>query len=514
VISEANRLAALRDPEYHRYLMFESVDRVIRRNRRPRDQAKGPPPSHRLHGLLRGPQPEIITRAEMAIREAKGEVIVIRMSRQTGKNELEAMMEVRALSIWRAIPGSCWVRTAPTYQPQIVNSKLRLDKHIQADPLIDKFRRREGYIYEVGECQVHFLSAGPTANVVGGTANICLSVDEAHKIDADKFDEDIAPFTASTNAPILMWGVGACKQDMLYRYRQDAEGTDRLMEYPAAIWCEQSEAYAGHYEARIRVLGSDHPIIKTQYDLIDIEAIGGYLAPGQRSSLFSGDHQRMEGPRNWCHYALLVDIGGEAETEVKDPLDLEDKGGRDATVALVIEWDLRESVVYPFQPCRIVQSRWWVGAEHDAAEGDLIEMAQHWGVEAGVIDARGVGEATAMAVHRRVPCIEAYKANAASVSEDCYDLLARISKGAVRYYRADPAEDKERREMEAQAIHTQYQIGGHDLMRLAKPTGDGASVKYIDGIKALTYLHRAVPAGALEGGGIMSGSSRVELPET
>lgn len=499
MLAREDRRAAKLDPEYHRHVMFGAQDRALER-RLGRELEP-----HEAQGRLPWPQREIVRRCERAIAAREGEVITIRMSRQTGKNETEAFLEARALAIWRQMPGSTWVRTAPTYRPQIVNSKLRLERMLSADPLTRRqTRNREGYIVQCEHAQVQFLSADANANVVGATASIALSVDEAHKIDQGKFDEDFGPFTAWTNAPTLMWGVAADKRDLLYEYREINVGTDRLLEFPAAVWCELSRAYAAHYESRVKKLGKDHIVIKTQYDLIDVESLGGYLSATQQAALFGGQHVRLQSPRVGLRYALVVDIGGEAESQIDDAELRAEQPDRDSTVAWVLEWDPSEPTE-PYPAVRVVQGVWWTGRHHMSVAPELVRLAQHWGVSGGCIDARGVGEAVAGAVCRAVPAIVPYKASAADVSVDCYDLLARLNTGRVTFWRGDPAGDPELREAQAQARHTQYEIRGHDLMRLTKPTGRGSSGLHIDGIKALTYLHRAlVPAGA--------GSSTEETP--
>lgn len=489
-------LSAVRDPSYHRYLIFGKADLVRQR------ALDRPLRVHEMQTRLPEPQRVIVERVERAIRERKGEVITVRMARQTGKNETEAFLANRALMIWQGVPGSVWVRTAPTYRPQIVNSKLRLEKFIGSDPFIKrKVRPREGYIIEVGQAQVQFLSGGAQANVLGATASIALSVDEAHKIDSGKFEEEFAPFTASTNAPTILWGVAADKLDLLYEYRSANDGTDKALDYPAKVWCNLNEAYAAHYLNRVEHLGRSHPVILTQYDLVDVEAVGSYLNAGQRSSLFSGTHPRLEAPRDGQDYAMLVDIGGESEVDADDEDVRFDEPARDSTWVWILEWT-RGAQAIPYPTFRIVAAFWWTGRDHMSLLPELEQLARRWRVLGGACDARGVGEAVALGLHKRIPGIAAYKASSESVSEDCYDLLARLNVGTVQFWKADPADDEIVREFHAQARHTKYEIHGHQLMRLIKPTGTSRKATlHIDGMKALTYLHRgtAIPHAGLFG---------------
>ena len=483
---QVDRLAAIRDPAYHRYLCFGAADAVLER------ELGRPLQTHERQSDLPWPQLQVIRRIEQAVRDRTGEVITVRFARQGGKNETEAQLEARLLTVFRGTPGSRWIRMAPTKDPQLVNSKARLDKFLASDPLLaGRWKKKEGGRVQVGHAEVQFLSAHRTARVVGASATLGLSLDEAHKIDAGKFEEDLAPFTASTNAPIVLWGVGADKQDLLFEYVDRNRGTDRLLEFPADVWCELSAAYAAHYAGRVAKLGAEHPWIMTQYRLLDVEALGAYLSDTQRRALFAGEHPRLSAPRDGMLYVLILDIGGESEVDLPDELVREQEPGRDSLVAWIGEWD-PSAGVEPYPEVRVVDGHWWTGRDHMAVAPELIDLCRHWGISGGCIDARGVGEAVAGAVNRAYPCVQAYKATDATVSEDCYDLLARVNTGRVRFWRGDPAADEILREIQQQARHTRYEIARHDLMRITKPTGRGSSDAHIDGVKALTYLHRAM----------------------
>ena len=494
-LARAQRLAAVADPSFHRHLMFGKADR-IRETQMGRELH-----AHETGARLPWPQLQTLRRVERAVADRRGEIIAVLMARQTGKNECEGFLEARALSIWRGIPGSVWVRTAPTLKPQLINSKIRLEKHLLNDPLVrGRWAKREGFIYESGGAQIQFLSGGPNANVVGGTASIALSVDEAHKIDRGKFQEDLSPFTASTNAPTVLWGVAGDKLDLLHEYREKNERTDRLLLFPAETWCELSPAYAGHFEARVKDLGADHPVILTQYRLIAVDSMGAYLNALQRSALFSGDHPRLAAPRPGMSYGVVVDLGGESEQQMDDEDLRLEQPDRDYTMAWIFEWDPKQRPDdFGRTDVRIVDGVWWIGRAHSAVLPDLATYCRRWGVERGVSDARGVGEAVSLGLAKKVPAVEPYKATAPEVSTDCYGLLAWVNAGRVTFWKADPAADPDLREIQAQARHTRYEIRNHDQMRLTKPKGIGSGGLHIDGVKALTYLPRAF-ATATHGG--------------
>jgi hypothetical protein len=322
-------------------------------------------------------------------------------------------------------------------------------------------------------------------------------VDEAHKIDAGKFEEDFMPFTASTNAPTVMWGVAADELDLLHEYRSLNEGTDRCIVVPWDVWAEESPAYAAHCANRLRKLGEDHPVWLTQYCLKPVQSIGGYLSPTQQASLFSGEHPALEKPRQGMRYGMLIDLGGESEMDADAASIMELEPGRDYTWIWVFEWDPRQKWdLYP--QVRLVNAHWYVGADHMGLIPTVVKLCQWWGVTSGCGDAKGIGEAFMMALSKQVPCMEAYKASTMTASEDCFDLLARINAGTVRMWKGESKDEATARahamwsEARLEGRHTRYRITGHEYMNLCKPTGLGSTAKHIDAIKALTYLHRAL----------------------
>ncbi len=496
MLTQEDHQAAIEDVAYHRHLMFGQADEV-------RAEQLGYALTYpEAKGTLPWPQVQMMERVEQAIADKQGEILTLLASRQTGKNEVEAMLESRLLCIFSGVPGSTYIRTAPTWKPQIVQSKLRLEQHTESDPLLDsdRLKPREGFLYQYGKAMLQFMSGGASSNVVGATASIALSVDEAHKIDSGKFEEDFMPFTASTNAPAILWGVSADKLDLLHEYRELNEGTDRCLVFPWDVWAELSPAYASHCEKRKKKLGESHPTWLTQYCLIPCEAAGSFFKEHHRSAFFSGTHPRLSQPRSGMAYVILIDIGGESELDADDAAIRLAEPGRDSTAIGIFEYDPAEPVGDDEWPItRLVQLLHWTGKKHvalcDADTSTLTELcslALHWQVRSGICDARGVGHAVAKGLHRRVPCILPYEASNVSVSEDCYDLLSMLNAGRVTCYQADPAEDDERRELEDQTRWTKYVVSGHELLKIVKPTGEGSAHRHIDLVKMLTYLHRAM----------------------
>lgn len=461
-------------------------------------RALSDPGYHREHFYkqpLFPPQIETIKLIEEHIDKRSGKVITVRSSRQTMKNECSATVEERFLLRFQRCGGSI-VKTAPTYRPQIVNSKRRLDKMLRLDPFVGRSGGyKEGYIKQLGLAEVNFLSGDANANVEGATASELLEIDEAHIIDKGKYEESFAPMTAFYSAPTVMWGVAACKEDLLYEQREfnKEHYPDLNLQFPAHIWCELLPAYARHYEERKKKLGDDHPVILTQYDLVDIDSTGGFFSRWQVLNLFSGKHKRTLVRTDEKFILVTIDIAGEAEDGEDEGLEKGDSR-RDQTAALVwsVDWEKSQNDI---PEIRLLDLYWWVGAP--LSEGPsglpsqkvrLLKLLREWEADFTVVDARGVGEETASYLVKNFGSVFPYKASQDSVSDDCYALLAYVNNDQVKLFQNDHSPDYE--ELTKQINHACREIRNHTKMAMVKPKG--SSKKHIDMAKAMTYLRHGV----------------------
>lgn len=470
--------------------------------------------SELFHRPLRGIQNELIKRVEQAVSRHDGSVVTIISSRQTGKNETSAILQRRHL--WRNQTSrfkSSWIRTAPTHEPQIVNSKKRLDELMRIDrkniihhPLFHKQRiqKSEGYIYRYGNATVEFMSSGPHANVVGATASECLDMDEAHTLQGtktksakDKFEEDFMPFTASTNAVTLLWGVARDGMDIIewYRNYNKEEGREHLnLYYPCEVWMEEMPWYAKHVEERMRALGEDHPIIKTQYKLQPVAQEGTFLNSQQARSLFDSEHDRELSPRAGKSYEILIDLA--AGNEDFNPeqafsgydTDSNETTSTDSTVVWVyrITNELAGNNLFPV--LHIVNCYWWTGVPLPKQEEEIKSLINHWNAQKVTVDGVGVGRQIAESLEQTYGkfIVNNYIANPTTISEDCFDLLARLTFNAVKMFRNDGS--LEWSQLEKQVTWTKYASNG-GKMTLVKPGND----KHIDMVKALTYIRQNKP---------------------
>ncbi len=111
-----------------------------------------------------------------------------------------------------------------------------------------------------GKRELTFLSAAPGSNVVGATASTLLQLDEAQDIEIAKYDKQIAPMAASTNATRVFWGTawaarpywrGNCGRPNALRKRMDCSAFSGLMpsgcagrcRLTGALWTSRSRAW-------------------------------------------------------------------------------------------------------------------------------------------------------------------------------------------------------------------------------------------------------------------------------
>jgi len=451
---------------------------------------------HRMlgKGSLYPFQLEAVQTIEDHLERHDGKTCVVMSSRQTMKNHVSAFCQLRHLMIRRARGGS-WIQFAPTYRPQIVNSKDRLKTFIALDPIIGKHlkpRWREGFICQSGQAQIAFLSADKRANVVGATADHCVSIDEAHTVEEGKYEEEIAPMSGWENAGRIMWGVGSARGTLLHKYHEhNTEKNPKLvLKYPWWKWAEVRPKYADHVKERIDQLGEDHPIFLTQYALKFVDAKGNFFSDAQIRDMQDSDFQRQRTKDDFSNKQtyVLVDIGGEDRVGRPDEQVRMEKPTQDSSfgVAIQFDWD-HPAAVMNFPIVKVVDLFFRTGAKFRDLESSLGAWLDKINPYGGVFDARGLGNPLASYWEDKTNGrIQAYMADLSTVSDDCFDLLARVMHRTVKIFRDDGS-------LEYSAFidhckNASYELFGFEKMRMTKPELDQTA--HIDGAKALSYIGR------------------------
>ena len=368
-----------------------------------------------------------------SILSGQGRTFAIQMARQAGKNELSAQLEAYLLNLYRRRGGQI-VKASPTFKPQTINSVLRLSDRLTNPWNRGRWRRREGYIIELGHprsgagSRVLFFSADRHANVVGATADLLLEGDEAQDIAHDKWYKDFRPMAASTNATTVMYGTAwtsgtllAQTIDALERL-ESKDGIRRVFTYSGPQVAEEVPAYAAHLRAEVDRLGRNHPLIKTQYYLETVDGQAG-LFPPRRRALMRGDHERRYEPVPGHRYALLVDVAGEDASHQSGPMQRSflTNPRRDATAVTVVDVDpspLSRPAPEGARPAgalgvgagggrlptyRSVDRCLWLGTPHAQLHQEILALARHWRALWVVVDATGVGAGLASFLDRALP---------------------------------------------------------------------------------------------------------------
>jgi hypothetical protein len=403
-----------------------------------------------------------------SVLDRQGLTFVVMFPRQSGKNELQAQIEAYLLSMCGNKDVEI-VKISPTFKPQTLNAMRRLEQVLEANSMTHgKWEKESGYIYRIRQARIVFLSGSPETNIVGATASLLLEVDEAQDIEIEKFDKEIAPMAASTNATRVFWGTAWTSQTLLGRELRAAraaetlDGVRRVFVETAETVAAEVPAYGRFVAEQVARLGRDSPMVRTQYFSEEIDGTGG-MFPAERAALMRGQHAALFGPPAPDYgplfrqgaaatkaqvYCLLVDVAGEDEgsagtltgagrgTELKNP-------GRDATALTVVEVDL-ETLADPLIKAptyRAVQRRQWVGVGHSELYAQLLALAKAWCARWLVVDATGVGAGLASFLGRALPGkVVPFLFNQASKSKLGWDFLSIVDGGRWKDFDPRPGD--------------------------------------------------------------------------
>jgi hypothetical protein len=417
-----------------------------------------------------------------SVLHRRGLTFVIMFPRQSGKNELQGHIEAYLLMLTSQAHGEI-VKASPTWRPQSLNAMRRLERILSQNLLTkDRYRKREGYIFEVGEvgegaARCYFFSGDPSANVVGATAKTLLECDEAQDVLAAKWDKDFAPMAASTNATQVFWGTAWTSRTLLareLRAARDAERKDgfrRAFVLTADDVAAELPAYGTFVAGQVAKLGRNHPLVRTQFYSEEIDAEGGMFPPARRA-LLHGQHPPQLAPLPGHLYALLIDVAGADEAATQE-IGETTNTGRDSTSLTVVEIDLA-TVADPLiaKPSyRIVHRRGWTDVPHRNLYGQLRAQIDHWQPLYTVIDATGVGEGLASFLVNAMPPgrLIPFVFSSTTKSQLGWDLIALVETGRLKDH--SDAGDADRAEFFHQLEFVTYEAREHNQLRWSVPNG-------------------------------------------
>ncbi len=406
---------------------------------------------------------EAVARAVLrSVLGGQGLSFVVILPRQSGKNELQAQLQAYLLTLFSGQRAEM-VQVSPTWKPQTANAMYRLEAALSGNRVLKaRWEKHFGHVYQVGSARIAFLSGSPSANIVGATANTLLSIDEAQDIRVDKYDKEIAPMAASSNATRVFWGTAWTSNTLLAREAaaalalERADGVRRVWRLTCEDVAPEVPAYGAFVADQVARLGRNHPMVRTQYYSEDIDAAGG-LFPPERQSCLRGVHPPQVVPQPGGVYVMALDVAGEDQDEHRP--------GRDATALTIAQVDL-SSLKRPDVnlPCyRIVNRQLWVGVKHSDLYSQVLKTAVAWNAKYMVCDATGIGAGLTSFLSKSlgakvIPCVFSAK----SKSDLAWSFLSLIDSGRLKDYAPMEDNPSEFKALQAlffqQLAHCQYEI--------------------------------------------------------
>jgi len=307
---------------------------------------------------------------------------------------------------------------------------------------------------------VRFLSAAPTANSRGNTADLLLVANEAQDIHPDTWDAVFAPMAASTNATTVFMGTVWTSHTLLARQLRllaDLEQRDRVQRRFLVPWyvvAEDVPDYGRYVRRQMALLGEGHPFIRTEYELRELDGGGGLFPPERREPLRGAftplTRPSIDDPPGTA-YAFTIDVAGEEEGGIEGDALRRLQPRRDSTALSVFR-------ILPPQTAATSQSTYdlvaryeWTGTRHTALHDHIVALATRvWNARRIVIDATGVGAGLASflmsTLGERV--VVPFIFSSSSKSQLAWDLLGLIDGKRLHVCTPQPGDDPEQQRLD------------------------------------------------------------------
>jgi len=444
---------------------------------------------------LRPYQVEVARAIVDSIVNNRGLTFSVEISRQGGKNELSAQLEVLLLTLYMAKGGNA-IKCSPTFKPQTVISMMRLKERLDDFGFSGIWSTEMGYIIKSGAARQLFLSADGASSVVGHTADILLEIDESQDVDKDKYTKEFRPMASASNATTVHYGTTWDDSTLLEEIKQmnleleEKDGIKRHFRYDWQEVANYNPDYRTFVEAERYRLGESHPLFKTQYALLPVQG-GGCLLSRQQCAQICGEHPRSH-QRHLASgiYVAGIDLAGEAEV-VED--EIFTRSGRDATVITIAELiSLPEQAVIGGFGINIVDHYCWVGKKHAELYPQILDILKNvWGCKRTVVDATGVGEPVASFLRQALGNkVIPFKFTQKSKSEAGFAFLSAVNSGRLKLYKQDGSNDYSELMFELEKAKSVYRPNqtlnffvspsdGHDDYLMSLALAIQAAAKYV-----------------------------------
>ena len=257
------------------------------------------------------------------------------------------------------------------------------------------------------------------------------------------------------------------RQESLERQRRS--GRRLHFEYPWDHLAAFNPAYGRFVEGEIARLGESHPVIRTQYLLQAVPALGRFLSIQQRA-LLCGRHERLREPLQGESYVAGIDVAGEDE-EAADAALRAVEPRRDSTVVTIgrVWWDAERA------PClEVVEHYCWTGRDHRSQFAAALHAVRDvWACRRVVVDATGIGAGLASWLQQELSAdvVEQFVFTAPSKSRLGFLLLGMINTGRCTVYAPDGSEDA--RALWREVELARYEMRANEVLRFFVDPSDG-----------------------------------------
>lgn len=410
-----------------------------------------------------------------SVIEGAGRTYTVMMSRQSGKNQLSAVLEAYLLF---CMESGTIVKCAPTWRPQIINSRLRLLSMLEAPLTRDRIWKSFGYIIglapseDLREAQsgprIMLFSAGPEANIVGATASLLLEVDEAQDVESHKYDVELRPMASTTNATTVLYGTAWSNDTLLAKQiahnleLEEQDGIRRHFEFEWTVLAAINKKYKKFVEGEIARLGEDSISIRTQFRLLPISGAGLLFNEIQRH-LLKGVHTWLDAPVEDEFYICGIDMGGEQRPKPGE--ESKASGKRDSTIVSIGRVAYNELQLTTVEICH---QTWWTGMRYMDQYAAIVALVEQWNLHHLTIDATGLGEGMAALLIEKFGenRVTAFKFSRPSKSRMTFQFLSLVNSARLKMYTPDEAPQALYEEAWKQLKLARYMVPGEGLITM------------------------------------------------
>jgi hypothetical protein len=226
------------------------------------------------------------------------------------------------------------------------------------------------------------------------------------------------------------------------------DGVRRVFRVPWREVERELPVYGDYVRRQMALLGENHPFIRTEYELEELDG-GGSLFPPERREPLRGQFGSLSRPdASDAIYAFTIDVAGEEEDGVEGEIARRANPRRDSTALSAF----RVVAGVSGQPVYELVARYaWTGTRQTVLHDRIVQLARVWNVRQIVIDGTGIGAGLASFLRASLGerMVTPFIFSSVSKSQLAWDLLGLIDAGRVRVCEVNAGDDPEQTRLDA-----------------------------------------------------------------